>query len=189
MVHPSAWVAPNATLSGNVTVGAHTRVLFGAVVTADGGPVTIGSRCVIMENAILRGTRRHPLVLGDRVLVGPRAYLTGCEVADEAFLATGSAVFNGATIGTGAEVRVNATVHLLTDLPDGAMVPIGWIAVGDPVAILPPERHDEVWKHQEPLNFPREIFGVDRSPEMMREIMERYTAGLRRHRDDRVIEE
>ncbi len=188
-IDPTAWVAPTATIAGDVEVGPDSRVLFGAVLTADGGPVRIGARCVVMENAVLRGTRKHPLTVGDRVLVGPRAYLSGCTVEDEAFLATGTAVFNGARIGRRAEVRVNGTVHLRTVLAQGEVVPIGWVAVGDPARILPPERHDAIWAIQEPLDFPREIFGVERSPGMMAEIMDRYTRGLRSHRDDRIVGE
>ncbi len=187
-VDPAAWVAPTATLAGDVEVGPDSRVMFGAVLTADGGPVRIGARCVVMENAVLRGTRKHPLRLGDRVLVGPRAYLSGCTVGDECFLATGATVFNGACLGRRVEVRVNGTVHLSTVLEEGALVPIGWVAVGDPARILPPGRHDEIWAVQDQLDFPGEIFGVERSPDMMTEIMDRYTRGLARHRGDRVID-
>lgn len=187
-IHPSAWVAPNATVVGDVQVGPDTRVLFGAVLTADGGSVRVGSQCVVMENAVLRGTPRHPLDVGDRVLVGPRAYLSGCTVEDEAFLATGSTVFNGARISRRAEVRVNGTVHVGTVVAEEAVVPIGWVAVGDPATILPPDRHEEIWAIQEPLNFPEKVFGVGRLPDMMTEIMERYTRGLGKHAEDRIIE-
>lgn len=94
-IHESAYVAPTATICGDVTVGANSRVLFGAVVTAEGGAVEIGAECIVMENAVVRGTPKHPVRIGDHVLVGPRAYLTGCTVEDNVFLATGSAVFNG----------------------------------------------------------------------------------------------
>jgi hypothetical protein len=99
-------------------------------------------------------------------------------------------VFNGAMIGARAEVRINATVHLLTDLPEDATVPIGWVAVGDPARILPPDAHVEIWAIQEPLNFPKEVFGVDRpkpGETRMPEIMARYCRALARHRDDRVL--
>jgi carbonic anhydrase/acetyltransferase-like protein (isoleucine patch superfamily) len=188
-IHQSAWVAPTATICGDVEIGPETRVLFGAVLTADGGPIRVGSRCVIMENAVLRGTPRHRLEIGDRVLVGPHAYLSGCRVGNEAFLATGTTVFNGAQIGDRAEVRINGTVHLKTILPTEAMVPIGWVAVGDPATILPPDRHEEIWAIQEQLDFPKEVFGVDRSPDMMTEIMARYTRSLTRHTADRIIED
>ena len=54
-VSESAYIAPTAVLAGDVTVGPHSRVLFGAVITAEGGPVEIGRNCVIMEHAVIRG--------------------------------------------------------------------------------------------------------------------------------------
>jgi carbonic anhydrase/acetyltransferase-like protein (isoleucine patch superfamily) len=68
VVHESAYVAPTATLCGDVRVGAGCRVLFGAVLTAEGGPVELGGGCIVMENAVLRGTPRDPLRLGRHVL-------------------------------------------------------------------------------------------------------------------------
>jgi carbonic anhydrase/acetyltransferase-like protein (isoleucine patch superfamily) len=53
-VSESAYIAPTAVLAGDVTVGPHSRVLFGAVITAEGGPVEIGRNCVVMENAVVR---------------------------------------------------------------------------------------------------------------------------------------
>ena len=139
-VHDGAYVAPNATLCGDVTVGENVRVMFGAVLTAEGGSVDVGANCVVMENAVVRGTKRHPTSIGDNVVVGPRAHLVGCQVGDNAFLATGATVFNGAVIGEGAEVRVNGTVHLKTALPPETVVPIGWVAVGDPAEVLTARR-------------------------------------------------
>jgi carbonic anhydrase/acetyltransferase-like protein (isoleucine patch superfamily) len=79
-VHDSAYVAPNATLCGDVTVGENSRVMFGATLTAEGGPVEVGSNCVVMENAVLRGTERHPTKIGENCVVGPGAHLVGCRV-------------------------------------------------------------------------------------------------------------
>jgi len=71
------------------------------------------------------------------------------------------------------------------------MVPLNWIAVGDPAVILPPGDHDKIWAIQKPLNFPRYVFGVDRPAEgetMMPSVMPRYAAALRRcHAGDREI--
>ncbi len=97
----SAYVAPTAVICGDVTIGPDSRVLFGAVITAEGGPVEIGAECIIMENAVIRRTPRHPARLGDHVLVGPRAYLTGCTVADDVFLATGATISSFAQISAG----------------------------------------------------------------------------------------
>jgi len=185
-VHSTAYVAPNATLCGDVMVGKDSRVMFGAVLTAEGGPVRIGDTCVVMENAVIRGTKRHPTSIGNNCVVGPKAHLVGCQVGDNAFLATGSTIFNGASVGEGAEVRVNGTVHLRTALPAEAVVPIGWVAVGEPAEVLAPGEHERIWGLQEPLDFPGTIFGVERGPAgtMMPELTRRYAAALGAHLED-----
>jgi carbonic anhydrase/acetyltransferase-like protein (isoleucine patch superfamily) len=190
-IHPSAYIAPTATICGDISIGANSRVLFGAVIVAEGGPVDIGSDCIIMEQAVIRGTAGFPTRLGNAVLVGPRSYLTGCMVENDVFLATGVTIFNGAHLGTRAEVRINGVVHIRTRLPAGALVPIGWVAVGDPAQILPPNEHDQIWAIQEPLNFPRTVFGLERAPEgktIMPEMMARYARALGRHLQDRVLD-
>jgi carbonic anhydrase/acetyltransferase-like protein (isoleucine patch superfamily) len=190
VVDPSAYVAPTAVLSGDVRVGAETRILFGAVLTAEGGPVVVGSHCIVMENAVVRGSKRHPVAVGDHVLIGPRAYLTGCTVEDQAFLATGATVFNGARICRRAEVRINGLVHLQTVLPSGGLVPIGWVAVGDPAEILPASEHDRIWQIQRKLDFPRVVWGVeDWQDSMLPDVLERYSRALGRHAEDRILDE
>ncbi len=59
-IDSTATIAPNAVICGDVAIGGHSRVLFGAVLTAEGGPVEIGMHCIVMENAVIRGTARHP---------------------------------------------------------------------------------------------------------------------------------
>lgn len=145
-----------------------------------------------MDTAVLRGVRSNPLTIGDNVLVGPRTYLTGCEIGDDVFLATGATVFNGARIGAGSEVRINGVVHLRTVLPPNSTVPIGWIAVGDPAEILPPDQHERIWSLQKPLDFPHYVFGISRPAEgesLMKRVMPRYSRFLNRHRGDTEREE
>ena len=187
-VAPSAYVSPAAVLSGDVRVGRESRILHGAVLTSEGGPVVVGARCIVMENAVLRGTKRHPLTVGDDVLVGPRASLSGCTVEDEVFLATGATVFNAAVVGRGSEVRVNGVVHVGTVLPPGSMVPIGWVAVGDPAQVFSPDQHDPLWLLQRAMDFPGTVFGLSREAPMS-ELTMRYTRALARHLDDHVIED
>jgi len=190
-IHETAYLAPTAVVCGDVTIGANSRVLFGAVLEAQGGPVVVGAHCIIMENAVLRGTPRQPLEMGDHVLVGPRAYLTGCTIEDCVFLATGATVFNGARIGQRAEVRINGVVHIKTVVPADATVPIGWVAVGDPARILPPNDHEAIWAIQEGLDFPGTVFGLKRAAAgetIMPELTRRYTRFLGRHQGDRVLE-
>ena len=71
-VDPSAWVAPTATLCGDVIVGPESRVMFGANLIAGGGRITVGERCIVLENAVIRSTPKHETVVGDHCLIGRR---------------------------------------------------------------------------------------------------------------------
>lgn len=185
-VSTDAYVAPTAVIRGDVTIGAGTAILFGAVITAEGGPVRVGEESVVMENAVLRGAPRHPLDLGDRCLVGPHSHLTGCQVEDDCFIATGSAVFNGARLEAGTEVRIGGVVHVNTRLPPSSIVPIGWVAVGDPAEILPPGDHERIWAIQKTLDFPGTVFQTDRAvPKGER--TRSYARALQRQREDRIV--
>ena len=109
---------------------------------------------IIMEQAVLRGTARHPVRLADQVLVGPHAHLSGCTVEDSVFVAIGACVLNGARLGAHSEVRINGVVHVNTAVPAEATVPIDWVAVGDPAQILPPIEHERIWAVRKTLEFP-----------------------------------
>jgi gamma-carbonic anhydrase len=188
-VADSAYVAPTAVLCGDVTLGQDSRVLFGAVLTAEGGPIELGERCIVMENALVRGREGHPVVLGDHVLVGPHAHVNGAQIEHDVFLATGASVFPGARIGHGCEVRIGAVVHVNSNLRSGSTVPIGWIAVGDPADLFPPDAHEDLWPVQRAMDFPRTVFGLERAEATMDRISARYAERFGRHRDDRVIGE
>jgi carbonic anhydrase/acetyltransferase-like protein (isoleucine patch superfamily) len=192
-IDESAYVAPNAVVSGDVTLGPGARILFGAVVTAEGsaGQVVLGRDCIVMENALIRGRTGRPTRLGDSVLVGPHAHLNGCEVGDCAFIATGASVFPGARVGERAEMRVGSVLHVNSALGREQTLPIGWVAVGNPAQAFPPDRHDEIWAIQRELGFPREAFGLDRpaaGETIMPEAMRIYSDRFGLHTRDRVIE-
>lgn len=100
---------------------------------------------------------------------------------------TGAALFPGSVIGKRAEVRINAVVQIKSRLHDGAVVPIGWVAVGDPAQILSPDRHGEIWAIQRGLNFMGTVYGVNRD-ESMREVMSRQSDYYGAHLTNRVID-
>jgi gamma-carbonic anhydrase len=187
-VAESAYIAPTAVLCGDVTVGEEARVLFGAVLAAEGGPIEVGDRCIVMENAVLRGREGHPVRVGNHVLVGPHAHVNGAAIDDDVFLATGVSVFPGAHIGKGCEVRINGVVHVNSSLREGVTVPIGWIAVGNPAELFPPEAHEELWPIQRRMDFPRTVFGIERAEMTMEKVARRYAERFGRHRDDRVLD-
>lgn len=187
-IHPDAVIAHTAVISGDVVIGVDCQVLHGAVITAEGGAITLGENVIVMENALIRATATNPVHIADHVLVGPMASISGAVVEEEVFLATGTRVFNGARIGARSEVRINGVVHLRTTLPPESVVPIAWVAVGDPVQILPPDKHEEIWAAQRELDFPGYVFGLDReTPDLMVQLTERYGRSLARHADDRSV--
>jgi len=155
----------------------------GAQVVAESGSIQMGSECIVLENAVLRSSAKHRLRMGSNCLIGPNAHVVGCTIEDEVFVATGAAVFHGARFGRGSEVRINGVVHLKSRLAPGASVPIGWVAVGDPAEILPPEAHDKIWAIQKPLNFPLTVYGLDRSEADMVKITRRLSESLAAFKD------
>jgi carbonic anhydrase/acetyltransferase-like protein (isoleucine patch superfamily) len=189
-VAPTAYVAPTAVVCGDVVLGEEVRVLFGAVITAEGGPVEVGASSIVMEQAVVRGREGHPTRIGTHVLVGPHAHVNGATVEDAAFLATGVSVFPGARIGAGAEIRINGVVQVNTLIPADGLVPIGWVAVGDPAEVLPPDQHERIWGIQRSLDFPGTLYGVERgrAEEMMPSITRGYAELFGHHRDDQVLD-
>jgi carbonic anhydrase/acetyltransferase-like protein (isoleucine patch superfamily) len=183
-IDPEAYVAPTAVLSGQVRVGPGSCVLHGAVLSADGGPVEIGVNCVIMEHAVLRGTPRHRLTIGDHVLAGPHCYLTGCTVGDEVFIATGAMVFNGAQMGRASSVALGGAVHIGCVVPPQTRIPIGWVAVGDPARLYPPGEAESIRAGlEEAGGFLPLVFGTDPAAgrsQQMRTAMRRYASFLSR---------
>ncbi|WP_213816954.1 gamma carbonic anhydrase family protein [Glaciihabitans sp. dw_435] len=186
-VEPSAYVAPSAVIVGDVRIAAGARILHGAVLSAEDGLVTIGENSVVMENALIRGRAEHPARIGASVMVGPHAHINGSIVEDEAFIATGASLFPGSRVGAGAEVRINGVVQVNTVLAPGAVVPIGWVAVGDPASILPPDRHDDIWAIQRELDFAGTVYGVGRGVPMT-ELMRRQSEHYGAHAADEIID-
>jgi carbonic anhydrase/acetyltransferase-like protein (isoleucine patch superfamily) len=164
-VAATAVVAPTAVLSGDVKLAADVVVSFGAVILGDDGPVVIGPGTIVRENVVIRAGRRHPVQIGANVLIGAQSALYGCTVEDEVFLATGVTLFHGAVIRRRAEVRIRGVVHVNSVLPAEAVVPIGWVAVGDPAVAYPPSAHEQIWAIQRTLDFPGTVYGVARRPD------------------------
>lgn len=187
VVPGSAYVAPSAVLCGHVVLGERARILHGAVLTAEDGEIRTGDDVVVMEQAVLKGRANHPVRLGEAVLVGPHAHVNGATVEDEVFVATGASLFPGSVAGRGAELRINSVLHVNSRLEPGTVVPIGWIAAGDPARLFAPARHDELWAAQRELDFPGTVYGAGRDTSM-REIMARQAGFYGAHRDDRRVD-
>lgn len=187
-IHDTAVIAPSAIISGDVEIGPHCQVLHGAIITAEGSPIVLGAHVIVMENALIRATAADAVRIGRHTLLGTFSSVAGADIGEESFLASGARVFNGARVGANSEIRVNAIVHRRTRLPERTTVPIGWVAVGDPVRLLSADHADEIGAAQPELDFPGYVFGVDRdTPDLMIQLTERYASSLARHANDREV--
>ncbi len=164
-VDPAAFVAPNATLVGDVRVEVGARIMYGAVLDAEGSRVEVGGGAVVCEHAVLRATavgdQEHPVRVGADAFVGPHATLLGCMVENCAYIATGATVLHGATVGAGAVAAVGSLVHANTVLPGEFLVPPNTVAVGDPVRVFGPDERSAMTEAIRGVNFARTAFGVE----------------------------
>ena len=97
------------------------------------------------------------------------------------FIATGVSVFNGAVLEAGSTVRIHGVVHVRSRLAAGAIVPIHWVAAGDPAEILPPEQHERISELLQERGFSSTVFGLEKRS--VSEMTKRYTQALQRYRD------
>ncbi|HEY9086046.1 MAG TPA: hypothetical protein VIN40_08980 [Candidatus Tyrphobacter sp.] len=99
-IHESAYVAPSAIVSGDVTIAAGCAVLHGAVIAAEGAPIEIGEESVIMEHAVLRASGGEsltfPLKIGKHCIIGPHGHLAGGTIADGTVVQADEAVVSQA---------------------------------------------------------------------------------------------
>ncbi|MFG1947374.1 gamma carbonic anhydrase family protein [Nonomuraea sp. NPDC048826] len=192
-VHPTAYVAPTATLVGDVRVGPRARVMYGAVLDAEGSRIEVGEAAVICENAVLRGSAvagDQPVLVGDHVFVGPQATLLGCEVGRCSYVATAATVLQCARLGAGSVVAVGALVHARTVVPDEFFVPPHTVALDAPVWLLAPGDPDLAEAIRQ-VGFAQVAFGVDAEwtdrISRYEHIAEVRVAEFGAHADDKVL--
>jgi carbonic anhydrase/acetyltransferase-like protein (isoleucine patch superfamily) len=124
-----AWVAPNATLTGRVTLGVRASVWFGCVLRGDLEPIVIGDETNVQDLTVVHVDRGCPALVGSRVTIGHRAVIHGCTIDDDAVIGMGAVVLSGSRVGPGALVAAGAVVR------EGFAVPPGAIAAGVPATI------------------------------------------------------
>lgn len=133
-----AWAAPSADLIGDVRLGNHSSVWFGAVIRADNTPILIGDESNIQDGAIGHSDPGAPLTIGSRVTVGHQAILHGCTVGDGALIGMGARILNGAVIGERCLVGAGALVT------EGKSFEAAMLIVGSPARVLRPLTDQEL---------------------------------------------
>lgn len=121
-IEKPSFVAENATLIGDVRVGARVSIWFGAVVRADINAITVGQGTNIQDNVVIHVDETHPVRIGEDVTVGHGAILHGCTIGDGALIGMGATVLDGAEIGEGCIIGAGTVVTQGVKIPAGSMV-------------------------------------------------------------------
>ena len=159
-VSPGAWIAPNATLVGDVRVEAEASIWYGAVLRADFGPIIVRRGANIQDGSVLHGGDDPVTEVGEGATIGHLCVVHGAVIGAEALVGNGATVLDGASVGRRALIAAGATV------PPGLIVPDGMLAAGVPAQIV------------------REVSGraaewVETNPAAYRELARRHAATAR----------
>jgi len=118
----NVFIAKNATVIGDVTLGAHASVWYGAVLRGDINRIVVGHHSNIQDNAVLHLADDFPCLLGNWVTVGHSAIVHACKVGDEVLVGMGAVVLDGAVIGKQSLIGAKALVTQGTKIPPGSLV-------------------------------------------------------------------
>jgi carbonic anhydrase/acetyltransferase-like protein (isoleucine patch superfamily) len=128
-IHPDAFIHPDATIIGNVEIGAFSTVWPGAVLRGDSGLITIGEESSIQDGTVIHCIPTQPTSVGDRCVVGHIVHLEGCTIQSDSLVGNGSVVLHFAVVESNSLVGSNAVV------PNNMVVPSNSMALGVPAKI------------------------------------------------------
>lgn len=128
-LHAESWVAPHASVIGDVTLGARVSIWYSATLRADFEPIVVGAGSNVQDSATVHADPGLPVAIGERVTVGHNAILHGCTVEDDCLIGMAAVIGNGAKIGAGSLVAAGAIV------PQGMVVPPRSMVVGVPAKV------------------------------------------------------
>ena len=121
-IDSSCWLADNATVVGDVSLGKNTNLWFNTVLRGDVCKLIIGNNCNIQDNAVVHGTLNHSeTILGNNVSVGHNAIIHGCQIEDNVLVGMGAIVMDNAVIKKGAMVAAGAVVLANTIIPENTL--------------------------------------------------------------------
>lgn len=125
----SAWIAPTATVIGQVAVHPDAVIMFGAVLRADRAGIVLGNGSNLQDNVVVHGDPGYPTVVGNNVSVGHGAILHGCTIEDQCLIGMGATILNGAVIGEGSLIAAGSVVL------EGEVIPPRSLVAGVPAKV------------------------------------------------------
>jgi carbonic anhydrase/acetyltransferase-like protein (isoleucine patch superfamily) len=126
----STWVAPNATVIGDVRLGRNVSIWWNATLRADNDPITVGDNTNIQDGSTLHTDEGVPLVIGSGVTVGHMVMLHGCTVGDDCLIGIGAIVLNRAVIGRNCLIGAGSVI------PEGKEIPERSLVIGTPGRVI-----------------------------------------------------
>src|SRR5882757_3485617 len=117
LLHPESWVAPNATVIGQVSLAARVSVWYSATLRGEAEQIEVGFGTNIQDGVTVHVDKEFPVRIGAGVTVGHNAVVHGCTIEDDALIGAGAVVLNGALVGAGALVAAGALI------PPGMVIP------------------------------------------------------------------
>lgn len=130
----NAYIAPNATVVADVTLGQDVNIWYGAVLRGDNGAITVGRGTNIQDNAVVH----DETVIGEYCTVGHGAIIHGCRIGNDCLIGMGAIVLSGAVLGDGCLVGAGALVTGKTDAPAGSVL------LGSPAKIVKQLTPDQI---------------------------------------------
>jgi carbonic anhydrase/acetyltransferase-like protein (isoleucine patch superfamily) len=129
-VHPTCYIAPNATLIGDITLRDESSVWPNAVIRGDVNKITIGARTSVQDNCVLHVTKENPIIIGDDVVIGHGAIVHACTVGNHVLIGMNATILDGALIGDWVIVAAGAVVA------EGTYVSSRTLVAGVPATII-----------------------------------------------------
>ncbi len=160
-ISPAAWIAPTATIIGDVTIEAEASIWYGAVLRADFGPIIVRRGANVQDGSVLHGGSEPVTEVGEGATVGHLCVIHGAVIGTEALIGNGATVLDAVVVGKRALVAAGCTV------PPGMTIPDDTLAVGVPARIAGPL----------PAGAKR---WVQANPQTYRDLARRHAAGVRR---------
>ena len=117
-----AWVAPTATVTGDVEIGAHSSIWFNTVIRGDVAAIRIGQETNIQDNCVLHSDHEPGVIIGNRVSVGHSVILHGCEIKDGALIGMGSIIMDDAVIGKNCLVAAGSLITANSKFENGVVI-------------------------------------------------------------------
>jgi carbonic anhydrase/acetyltransferase-like protein (isoleucine patch superfamily) len=156
-LHPESWVAPNASIIGQVSLASRASVWYSATLRAEAEPIEIGPDTNIQDGVTVHVDKEFPVRVGARVSVGHNAVLHGCTVEDDSLVGMGAVILNGAVIGSGSLVAAGALI------PQGMVIPPRSLVSGVPGRIRRELSEAEINNNRHNASVYRRLIDVHRA--------------------------